>query len=254
MILRYLGIGRPRERFTAPLAPDETVYAIGDIHGRDDLLAVLLERIADDRDASGEAGRLVFLGDYVDRGEASRDVLDRLIDVAADDPGPAPIFLMGNHEEMLLDFLLDPSRGRRWLRYGGLETLASYGLGQAAMQAGAAGALDEVAAALAERLGEHRDFLRGLESLYSAGNVLFVHAGADPAVSARAQPLDVLLWGIESFGQTPRRDGLWVVHGHTIVSAPAMREGVISVDTGACYTGTLTAARIGPGGCRFLST
>ena len=120
--------GKPRdETFEARLPDGLRIYAIGDIHGRADLLRALLEMIASDaRKAPAEKERLVYLGDYIDRGHESRQVIDLLLE--GPPPGFEAIYLKGNHEEALLNFLQAPDFGYEWQHYGGLETLASYGV------------------------------------------------------------------------------------------------------------------------------
>ena len=234
--------------FDAPLASAEPVYAIGDVHGRADLLARLLERIDEDRAARG-GGQVVFLGDYIDRGDHARDVLDLLLE-RADAPAP-PVFLMGNHERMLLDFVEEPESGRRWLRFGGLQTLMSYGVRVVGQAADLAPARD----ALVEAMGPHLAFLSDRLALsHRSGNVLFVHAAADPDTAPDDQPEEALLWGAPDFEGRPRSDGLWVVHGHTVVSTPRAQAGRVAVDTGAYFSGRLTAARIDGDALDFLST
>lgn len=226
-----------RDRRGATPAPDAPFTAIGDIHGRDDLLARALARRRDP---------VICVGDYIDRGPDSAGVLRRLH--AQRDI----LCLAGNHEEMLLAFLADPAgRGRRWLRHGGAETLESFGL--AAPDAAAPpGALAEVAGALRHAMGS--DLLAWLEALPSvwwSGDVAVVHAAADPARPIEAQDRDVLRWGHRAFPGRARRDGLWVVHGHVVVAAPRVRGRVVSIDTGAWATDRLTLAHISRTGVRF---
>lgn len=232
---------------------DAPVYAVGDIHGRSDLLIDLLRRV--EEDAAQFPGRplTVFLGDYIDRGDHSNEVLDCLSVIEREGEAEL-VFLRGNHEQMMLDFLKSPERGGRWLRFGGLATLMSYGI---------RGITGTIAAEMLPELGErlsgavdpaHVAFLSHLPLWFRAGNLLFVHAGADPALPPEEQDPDVLMWGMPAFGKTPRADGLWVVHGHTIVEAPRAARGVVSVDTGAYVTGRLTAARFHGGEVAFIST
>lgn len=230
---------------SAPVQPDGRVYAVGDVHGRADLLVRLLERIGGDLDRSEQPSTVVFLGDYVDRGDDSRTVLDLLIGFAARAPMPT-VFLRGNHEEMLLDWLAEPRAECGWLRHGGRETLASYGISPL-------GEPKAVRDRLVRAMGDHLGFLERLELTWQSGNLLCVHAAAEPDMGPDEQPEDAVLWGCPDFLRRPRRDGLWVVHGHTIVSRPECVGGRIAVDTGACYTGTLTAARIQDGQVDFLT-
>jgi serine/threonine protein phosphatase 1 len=226
-----------RDRGGATPAPEAPFTAIGDIHGRDDLLARALAQCRDP---------LVCVGDYVDRGPDSAGVLRRLR------AQRNVLCLAGNHEEMLLAFLTDPAgRGRRWLRHGGAQTLESFGL--AAPDATAQDAtLTEVARGLRDAMG--RDLLAWLEALPSvwrSGDVAVVHAAADPARPIDAQDRDVLRWGHRAFPGRARRDGLWVVHGHVVVDSPRVRGRVISIDTGAWATDRLTLAHISRTGVRF---
>jgi len=236
----------------APPAPERPTYAVGDIHGRADLLEALLARLAADAGALDDAPDLVFLGDYVDRGPDSRAVLERL---AALGPGPwrAPICLMGNHERLMLDFLADPLAGPWWLGCGGAATLASFGIEAAEDEADPA-TLARLSRALGARLGPLRSFLEGLALTHLSGTLLIAHAGADPDRPPEAQPEEALLWGRSAIRRRPRGDGIWTLHGHFKLAEPEIVPGRIAVDTGAWQTGRLTAARICPDGVAFLST
>ena len=234
--------------FSAPLAPAETLAVIGDVHGCDRLLAKLLDQVA-----ARAPDRLVFVGDYVDRGEDSAAVLARLHALAKDQSAPS-VFLRGNHEEMMLRFLDDPAaNGHRWLRYGGLQTLASYaigGIGETPDPEQATRARDT----LAGKIGPDRlAWLRACPTQFVSGNVAVVHAAADPAIPIAAQPEKTLIWGHPAFLKSPRSDGTWVVHGHTVMPRVEDVAGRIGVDTGAYATGRLSAALIGPGSLEVLT-
>ena len=197
--------------------------------------------------------RLVFVGDYVDRGEQSRSCLQFLMKLEKE-LSPRPVFLAGNHEHMTLSFLKDPEKyGDRWFRYGGLQTLASFGVGLDTGDKGAAlrRARDDLAKAMGDDMVA---WLRGLVEHWRSGNVAVVHAGASPYAPVETQSRRTLLWGHSDFANVPRGDGVWVVHGHTIVDKPVAENGRIGVDTGAYATGRLTAARISNEGVAFLST
>jgi serine/threonine protein phosphatase 1 len=223
---------------------------VGDVHGRVDLLRRLLDAVTADaatRGASDEA-LVVTLGDYVDRGDDSRGVLALL---GQDNPAPplACLSLMGNHERMMLDFLDDPEgTGPRWFRNGGEETMASFGLIDLPGGWDARGAL--LRAAMPEGI---EAWLRGLPLWFRSGDVVCAHAGLDPRRPPEAQDARTLLWGMPAFRRRARRDGLWVVHGHTIVPAPEIADRRIACDTGAYYSDCLTAAALYPGEpVRFL--
>jgi serine/threonine protein phosphatase 1 len=217
-----------------PIAPEHDFIAVGDIHGQFHLLERLLKAEPD--------LPIVFVGDYVDRGDQSAQVL------AALKSRPDDICLMGNHEEMMLNFLDKPEEsGPRWLRNGGLQTMASFGvagLSDATHGRGLITARDR----LAEAMGADMiDWLSQLPTQYTTGNVAVVHAGADPQLPMAEQSRSTLLWGHPEFGRRPRQDGMWVVHGHTIVDEARSEGGVVSIDTGAYATGRLTAAYVRAG-------
>lgn len=225
--------------FAAP-APGEPLCVIGDVHGCLDLLERMLAQVP-------QGHRIVLAGDYTGRGEQSAEVLRCL------SARPDLTCLKGNHEDMLLRFLRDPGReGGRWIRNGGLQTLASFGVPGVRPQMRA----EELRACrdhLQERMGAALiNWLAGLEASLLSGNVLAAHAGADPQIAADRQAEEVLMWGHPAFLGTPRRDGVWVVHGHTIVDHPAAAQGRIAIDTGAYASGVLSAVCLGSGAVRFL--
>ena len=235
------------------LCPSGDLCVIGDIHGRADLLDQVLEQIEAKGRFRDGLDKLVFLGDYIDRGEDSRAVLHRLLALSQDRPDQV-VCLAGNHETMLLRFLDHPeASGRAWLRNGGLQTLASFGIGGVS-EASDASTLQETRDRLKGCLpDETEQWLRGLPLLFQSGNLCAVHAALDPAQPLEDQSENTLLWGCPAFGQSPRTDGLWVIHGHTIVDQPEIKNGVISIDTGAFATGRLSAALIERSGdVRFL--
>lgn len=223
---------RWRHKPLPPPDPGQVISVVGDVHGCASRLVTLLPRLK---------GQVILAGDLIDRGEESARVLDLARE--RDDI----ITLLGNHEAMLLDFLDDPAAGPRWLRGGGLQTLASLGVG-GDLSPGAMPALRD---RLALALGNGRiDWLRRLPRLWRGGNVMVSHAGADPAQPPELQ-VDALIWGHPDCGRKPRRDGLWVVHGHVVVPEPRIARGVIMVDTGAWAGGPLTAVVLGDGAPRF---
>lgn len=217
------------------LEPEVGFYAVGDIHGRADLLEQILVDFPSDLP-------LIFVGDYIDRGDNSSKVLDILR--SSDEF----ICLKGNHEEMLLQFVEEPGRyGSRWLRYGGMQTLASFGIG-GVTENSSRGEFEAVASELAGALGDDGlNWLSSLPSSYADGNVVVVHAGADPAVPIDQQSEQTLIWGHERFEKDQRTDGVWIVHGHTIVPEAISQNGRISIDTGAYATGKLSACRVSDG-------
>jgi serine/threonine protein phosphatase 1 len=249
MIFRARPTPAPLPVLAAPVA------VVGDIHGRDDLLAQMLERLAARGDAS--ALRVIFVGDMVDRGPASAAVLTRLAALQAQ---PAPFAgvtcLMGNHDRMMLDFLASPAKaGPRWLSHGGAETMASFGIATDRPGGGDVEArFAALAAALRGALGPVEGFLADLPVRWSEGTFWVTHAGANPRKDPATQSDAACLWGEDRFYKGARRDGLWVAHGHRIVPEPFAQGGRIAVDTGAWRTGRLTAAVLTQGALTFEST
>jgi serine/threonine protein phosphatase 1 len=217
------------------------IYAIGDIHGHLDLLDQVLTRI-DAHLANNPISQpiYVFLGDYIDRGPASRAVLDRLIERSR---MPQTIFLKGNHEAILEEFLTEPRVLDEWRKYGGLETLVSYGLRPSGKTI-----LTEQQA-LAAELGRalplsHRNFLSGLKTSYVCGDYFFVHAGVRPGIALDLQLEKDLLWIRDEFLRHEERFEKIIVHGHTPVPTPEIHSNRINIDTGAYATGILTCLMI----------
>ena len=229
-----------QRRGPAPrVAEDLRLYAIGDIHGCPDLLAELLAMIAEDR-ARHDAARckIVFLGDYIDRGEDSRAVLDLLSADPLD--GFETIYLVGNHEDYLWRFLDDTSIGPTWLKYGGVPTFASYGIAVSPGESDAA-TLHRLQQELRRAVpARHLAFLRALQTYHLEGNYLFVHAGIRPDIPLAAQTRKDFTFSREGFVDTEHDHGHMVVHGHTIEATPQFRGNRIGIDTGAYLSGVLT--------------
>jgi serine/threonine protein phosphatase 1 len=224
----------------ADMTAGERIYAIGDIHGRSDLLGAMLARIDEDLAARAHPRpRLVFLGDYVDRGPDSRGVIDTLVGLEA---GPvATSFLLGNHDACALAFLDDPEwfdQRFHWLdpTMGGLATVESYGvpdpLGDDIRVSHA-----RFAQAMPE---EHRAFLDRCALALPIGDYLFVHAGIRPGLPLEAQQREDLIWIREPFLSSRADHGSKVVHGHTIVPYVEHHPNRIAIDTGAVKTGVLS--------------
>jgi serine/threonine protein phosphatase 1 len=225
--------------------PGEVVYAIGDIHGRADLLAPLLAAIWRDIEVHQVKKPVVVpLGDYVDRGPESVQVLELLL--AARDTGEVEFRpLMGNHEQIMLAFLDDATVGPAWVRHGGAETLRSYGVVAPAPPAQETELWRRVQAAFVKALPKrHRLFLEELEVCHERGDYFFVHAGVRPGVALADQKDTDLLWIRAPFLQDARGLEKIVVHGHTPEMKPMFKDCRIGLDTGAYATGRLSAVRL----------
>ncbi len=235
-------------------APEGSViYAIGDIHGRLDLLNQILVEIERDLESTGAVARMVFLGDYVDRGPNSRGVIDRVAKLRRALPDNV-VALKGNHEDMFLSFLSDPTVGPTWVMHGGRETLMSYGVQAPRQRNDTAGWL-QTQAALAEALpADHLEFFKSLSLSYVAGDYVFVHAGVRPGVAMEEQTAHDLLWIRRPFLDVDEPIDRVVVHGHSANTTPKVTSGRIGIDTGAYATGVLTALRLHGEDQRFLRT
>jgi serine/threonine protein phosphatase 1 len=225
------------------------IYAIGDIHGRLDLLDTLIGKIdADLKSAPTPEPLTVTLGDYIDRGPNSRGVLERL----AQNPFSMPyVALKGNHEELLTTFLDDPSILDKWRRLGGLETLHSYGVPVSQLMVGTG--FDEAAARLRAALPEaHLKFVSSLKLSASSSAHFFCHAGIRPGIPLDRQSADDLLWIRQEFLNSKINFGKRVVHGHTPTERPEVLPNRINIDTGAYATGRLTCLVLEGDQHRFL--
>lgn len=228
------------------------IYAIGDIHGRADLLANLLDRI--DQDATGFLGdvHIVFLGDYIDRGFQSRQVVEILLSERLNPYRTH--FLKGNHEDALLSFLSDADFGPKWAAYGGRETMVSYGVKPPRSMS----LNPEWETAHNEFLksfpNAHLLFFRGLPTRVKIGGYGFVHAGMRPGRSFDEQNDYDLMWIRDEFLRGDSTFDVKVVHGHTPTDAPYNDARRINVDTGAYFTGRLTAVKLTGQTVEFIAT
>lgn len=250
MFSRFL---KPKAAPPKPTTDGRLVYAIGDIHGRVDALEALLRTIVEDSRASAPAERpvLVFLGDYVDRGPASAEVVELII-AFAKQPAFEVHALKGNHEEALLQFFDDPEFGATWADFGGMATLVSYGvtppIGRTDSDAWTA-----AAAALAKAMpAEHVTFYNELELMTEVGGYAFVHAGVRPGVPLAQQSAHDLMWIRQEFLSSSKSFEKVIVHGHTPTAEPQVTGSRIGIDTGVYATGILTAVRLDDEGASFL--
>ena len=230
-------------RSTGPSGPKRRrAYVIGDIHGCLDLLDRLLERIEEEIAAAPRMKTsIIFLGDIVDRGPSSAQVVERLRTYS--NPQASAHFIMGNHEEVMLRVIAgDTDMLGSWLRFGGRETLASYGVDSKSLKKLESTELSErLRSAIPE---SHRRFLAGFSDSISFGDYVFVHAGIRPGVDLAEQSQSDLRWIREPFLSDETERGFIVVHGHTITNSVDVAPNRIGVDTGAYSTGILSALAI----------
>ena len=236
--------GLKRPRLAMPTSP-AVAYCIGDVHGCLALLQMMEEAIvADGAGFDGEKW-IVLLGDVIDRGPRSAQVIDHLLT-----PPPAGFnrfCLAGNHEQGMLEFLDAPRRITWWLEYGGMETLASYDIDASEVREGRMSATR-----LRHLLGsyvpeEHRQFLRGLPVAIETPDWILVHAGLEPGRPLARQTDETLLWYRDDFASRYDEWGKLVVHGHTPLDEVFVSPYRIDVDTGAVMSGRLSAVRLTPG-------
>lgn len=224
-------------QIAASVPEGQRVYAVGDVHGRSDLFIALIEAIElDNRDCGTARTTVVLLGDLVDRGPDSMNVLalarewQKFRDVR---------ILAGNHEEMFLRSFKDIDMLRHFLRHGGRETLLSYGLDKRDYTRAS---IEELQVRMDQLVPQaDRDFIAGFENLITIGDYVFVHAGVEPGVPLAEQQVAKLRWIREPFlSHMEPHEGV-VIHGHTISDAPVDQGNRIGIDTGAYSSGRLTA-------------
>ena len=244
--------GAPSETEKQPSGPENArLYAIGDIHGRADLLIEMHRLI--ERDSRGFEGRkvLIYLGDYIDRGMQSRQVVEMLLEPQLH--GFERVFLKGNHEQALLDFLDYPEATAGWFSFGGRETLQSYGISVTFMPL--LKDMKKLAVELEDVLpDEHRDFLESGLLSWHAGDYYFVHAGVRPGVPLEDQHSEDQLWIRDEFIDSDANHGAVVVHGHTISPDPEIRPNRVGLDTGAFHSGVLSCLVVDGTEQRILQT
>lgn len=255
-MIRRLFSSQPRAARRARVPDRLRVYAIGDVHGRADLLQRLLARVREDGEgtAAGTEKVVVYLGDYIDRGFDSRVVIDILLDEPLG--GFEAVHLKGNHEDCLLRFLDDVSIGPDWFAIGGDATAMSYG---ARIPKGLTltERFDHIHAELRAKIpARHLEFLGRLELMHQAGDYVFVHAGIRPGVPLEQQEPDDLMWIRDEFLNSPDTQGKVIVHGHSITATarPEIHDHRIGIDTGAYATNVLTCLVIEGSDRRFIST
>ena len=239
-----------RVRTSKPRIPDGMrIYAVGDVHGRADLLGALLTRIDADLTAHPIAQPVeVFIGDYIDRGPNSREVLDLLINRGRQH---TMVYLTGNHESFAAEFIRNSSVWPDWKTNGGVSTLLSYGVAPSIR--GEPQERQELSVAFDQALpDDHRRFLQSLALSYTCGDFFFSHAGVRPGVPLQQQRQTDLLWIREEFLLHEEDFGKVVVHGHTPTKEPDVKPNRINIDTGAYATGRLTCLVLEGDQMRFI--
>ena len=245
-LLKVFGFGAPAR---AAMPEGVRVYAVGDIHGRADLLDRMHTLIAEDAASFSGTKEIVYLGDFIDRGRDSKGVIERVLKQVPD--GMKPRYIKGNHDAALLAFLADAETYRIWKNFGAAETLLSYGVRPPLYDS--AEQIEEARAALAALLpAEHLAFFNDLELMVVTGDYAFVHAGVRPGRTLENQDEQDLLWIRDEFLSSNASFGKVVVHGHTPMPAPVRTQNRISVDTGAYATGVLTCTVLEGETARFL--
>ncbi len=226
------------------------IYAVGDIHGELAILEELLDELRwDAHNHASDNHKLIFIGDYVDRGPHSRQVIDTIKNGV---DGFETTFLKGNHEYVFLDFIKEPTpeKAERWFRdfVGGKETLASYDIDADAVHEDLKNG-DDVSRHLGAVPKDHLEFLEKLTLTHEEPGYYFTHAGIRPGVDLRDQEEKDLLWVRETFLEDERDHGPIVVHGHSTRRDVELLHNRINIDTGACLFGVLSAValeKVGP--------
>lgn len=241
---------KPRRPNHPQLPEGVRIYAIGDVHGRGDLLERLFALIDEDLACRPPQRAIqVMLGDYVDRGPASRSVIDLILARAA---RHELVALKGNHDALLLGAIDDPATTGDWLMMHGIETLASYGLTSATV---AGSRLSDLGRAFAAALPEsHLQFFRALKPSYSCGDFFFVHAGVRPGIDLSRQAEEDLIWIRQEFLRHSGDFDKVIVHGHSPVRDVEFHPNRIAIDTAAYASGKLTALVIEGSSLRVIDT
>ncbi|NDF12702.1 MAG: serine/threonine protein phosphatase [Proteobacteria bacterium] len=253
MLGRKKIVDTPIDTYSGNLPEDTCIYAIGDIHGRFDLLIKLQALIEEDMHERKCARRVVvYLGDFVDRAAQSKDVIERLLTHSFE--GAEHVYLMGNHEFAMLNFLSAPDLSDAWLAWGGDATLQSYDV-ELTDEKGERRPSKDLAHDLSNNIpDEHLDFLHHLKLYHQEGNFLFVHAGVRPGLPLTAQAPNDMLMIRDEFIFSKKMPNQIVVFGHTIFDKPFLGPMRIGVDTGAYYSDVLTCAVITSHSLDFIKT
>ena len=246
-------LGSKRHPPVTPYCPEgNRLYCIGDIHGRVDLLEQLHTLIAGDAEDYSGQKTVIYMGDYIDRGEDSMAVIDTLVNKSL--IGFDSVYLRGNHDQSLLDFLQFAEVGPGWLNHGGMTTLVSYGVKTAKIPAREEDYIELQEALVAQLPDQHLLFFQNTRMSHLSGSYYFVHAGIRPGVDLEKQQNEDLLWVREEFLAYRKNHEKIIVHGHSICDEPEVRSNRIGIDTGAYMSGRLTALVLEQDTQRFICT
>lgn len=226
--------------------PDgQLIYAVGDLHGMVGLAKAMIERLLGDAKSYPDLEpHLIFLGDFVDKGDHSKDVICLLVELSKR-KDVRTTFIKGNHEDAMLTFLAHPSFGPQWISYGGAQTLASYGISMPEVRKYNPAIWEDVALRFKEAVPkEHIEFLEGLPTSIRIGNYFFVHAGVRPNRPLEDQEDSDLMWIRRQFLEDKQNLAAIIVHGHSPDLEAYQDQRRIGVDTGAYATGKLSAVRL----------
>lgn len=243
---------QPRRRFAlGQPGPSYPLYAVGDVHGCMDQLLDAERRIRQDARQYKKAGLTILLGDYVDRGPRSAAVLEHL--ARPSDATLRRVPLCGNHDDVFLQFLRDPSQIDRWLEFGGRQTLLSYGMDAEHLVSRSGGDPALMRSILKDIVPAHHvEFLESLPVMLEVGDYVFVHAGIRPELPLEEQRDEDLMWIRQSFLSKGPMLPKIIIHGHTPVEKPEFAAGRIGIDTGAYYSGHLAVLKIVDGKASIL--
>ena len=243
---------RPQVQPRPELPDNIRIYCIGDIHGRNDLLQKLLLMIQEDSLGFNGQIYMIYVGDYIDRGMQSQEVIETLL--GSEQAGIHYVYLRGNHEQTLLDFLMNADVGRSWLSYGGQSTLASYKVNVNKIPT-----KREEFNSLREQLAtnippSHYAFYQKTQSCFELGNYFFVHAGVHPKYPLSKQQAEDMLWIREEFINSHKNYEKIIVHGHTVTEQVEILPHRIGIDTGAYSSGILSCLVLESTQQRILQT
>lgn len=253
MFLKKL-FSKNKSEYKESSAPDGSrIYAVGDIHGRLDLLKSINKKIKKDiSENKSERNVVIYIGDYVDRGNDSQGVINELINNPIE--GAESIHLCGNHENAMMEYFSDPGVAYGWFAWGGKATVRSYGV-KSKDKKGRPVSEEQIHELFNELVPDnHKKFLKNLKYYHIEGDYIFVHAGLKPGIPLEKQHVDDMMTIRDAFIYPKTRFEKTVVFGHTVFDQPFVGNGRIGIDTGAYATGRLTAVILEKTNVEFIHT